>query len=263
MGGPGLGTGPLWRQVTYKLPPPPAAAAAAVQGCGAAADTQQPGTLSITSNGVCSSTHTQQQQQVAQASVFDYLHSQMQRLQLQPECAAAAAAELPFNFWGGFVGYFGYELKAECGGANAHAAPGPDAAWLFADRLLVVDHELGDVWLLALAAATPPAAEAGVSTGEAAAGLAAQQWLASTASRVQRLAVILQSQPQPHSNSRSVSVSSVSASCAQLRHDRAAYVDNVAACKESLVAGDSYELCLTTSYTVDGTHGTQQVGGLK
>ncbi len=46
----------------------------------------------------------------------------------------AAAEELPFDFWGGFVGYIGYELKRECGAAAAHSAPTPDAAFSFADR---------------------------------------------------------------------------------------------------------------------------------
>jgi anthranilate/para-aminobenzoate synthase component I len=46
----------------------------------------------------------------------------------------------------------------------------------------------------------------------------------------------------------------------RLLHGREAYVANVAACKASLVAGDSYELCLTTSYTMDGSDGSMQVG---
>ena len=53
------------------------------------------------------------------------------------------AAALPFNFWGGLVGYLGYELKAECGGRAAHAAPTPDAALFLADRLLALDHAEG------------------------------------------------------------------------------------------------------------------------
>jgi para-aminobenzoate synthetase len=51
------------------------------------------------------------------------------------------AGELPFDFNGGFVGYLGYELKAECTGRAAHRAPHPDAQLLFADRLLAFDHQ--------------------------------------------------------------------------------------------------------------------------
>ena len=59
---------------------------------------------------------------------------------------------LPFDFWGGFVGYLGYELRAECGasGASAASSPLPDAAFFFADRLLALDHETGDVFCSAL-----------------------------------------------------------------------------------------------------------------
>ena len=42
--------------------------------------------------------------------------------------------ELPFDFWGGLVGYLGYELKAACGGRQAHASPTPDAMLFLADR---------------------------------------------------------------------------------------------------------------------------------
>ena len=51
------------------------------------------------------------------------------------------AGELPFDFTGGYVGYFGYELKADCGSSNRHRADTPDASWLFADRLIAVDHQ--------------------------------------------------------------------------------------------------------------------------
>ena len=43
-------------------------------------------------------------------------------------------SRLPFDFWGGVVGYLGYELKAECGGRQAHASPTPDAMLFLADR---------------------------------------------------------------------------------------------------------------------------------
>ena len=48
--------------------------------------------------------------------------------------------ELPFDFWGGLVGYLGYELKAECGGRQAHASPTPDAMLFLADRCACIVH---------------------------------------------------------------------------------------------------------------------------
>jgi para-aminobenzoate synthetase len=57
------------------------------------------------------------------------------------ERAVDAPAGLPFDFVGGYVGYFGYELKADCGGRARHEADTPDAVWVFVDRLVVVDHE--------------------------------------------------------------------------------------------------------------------------
>lgn len=67
-----------------------------------------------------------------QISVWDYLKHQLQLHKL--EITDETAQQLPFDFWGGFVGYLGYELKAECGGENAHEAPTPDAAMFLADR---------------------------------------------------------------------------------------------------------------------------------
>jgi len=70
------------------------------------------------------------------------------------ELLAARAAEPPPEltglFCGGYVGYFGYELKALTGGAAAHEAPTPDALWIWADRFLVIDHDRDLTYLVAL-----------------------------------------------------------------------------------------------------------------
>ena len=67
-----------------------------------------------------------------QTSVWDFLRDQLRSHQVQID--QGTAQQLPFDFWGGFVGYLGYELKAECGGDNVHQAPTPDAAMFLADR---------------------------------------------------------------------------------------------------------------------------------
>ncbi|MDH5377457.1 MAG: chorismate-binding protein, partial [Gammaproteobacteria bacterium] len=46
---------------------------------------------------------------------------------------------LPFPFTGGLVGYFGYELKALCGGDQAHQSPYPDASFLWVEEFIVLD----------------------------------------------------------------------------------------------------------------------------
>ena len=76
--------------------------------------------------------------------MFDYCRRELARLR-------ATAPELPFDFTCGFAGYFGYELKAECGGELVHRSPLPDAALVFCDRLIAFDHDERRVHLVALA----------------------------------------------------------------------------------------------------------------
>lgn len=82
------------------------------------------------------------------ASVFDYLKRQLANRRVD-------ATGLPFDFTGGYVGYFGYETKADCGSPNRHRAETPDACWLFADRLIAVDHQEGFTYAVCVAEDTP------------------------------------------------------------------------------------------------------------
>src|SRR5690606_25435095 len=86
------------------------------------------------------------------------------------------APDLPFDFALGWVGYLGYELKAECGGDRAHRSTTPDAAMIFADRALVFDHVENAVYLLALATDASDTSD----TSDTAADEGAEQWFAAT-----------------------------------------------------------------------------------
>lgn len=103
------------------------------------------------------------------ASVFDYLKRQLSSRRVD-------ADGLPFDFTGGYVGYFGYEAKADCGSPNTHRAETPDACWLFADRLIAVDHEEDVTYAVCLAEDTPQAAQA------------AEEWLTDTLAQLSFLA---------------------------------------------------------------------------
>ncbi|MFP5071662.1 aminodeoxychorismate synthase component I [Pseudonocardia nantongensis] len=127
---------------------------------------------------------------------------------------------LPFEFTLGWVGYLGYELKAECDGAAVHRSPDPDASMVFADRGLVLDHRDGTGHLLALA-------EDGDET-------AARDWLASAAAR---LAATAGDRPEPAPPPDTGPV--------HLRHDRASYLELVRACQAEIADGETYEACLT------------------
>src|ERR671914_2764358 len=100
-------------------------------------------------------------------SVLDYCERELARLR-------ADAPELPFDFTCGFVGYLGYELRAEVGGELAHRSPLPDAVLVFCDRLIAFDHDQRRVHLVALADANGVAAADG--------------WLAATERELEELA---------------------------------------------------------------------------
>ncbi|MEA2220916.1 MAG: para-aminobenzoate synthetase, partial [Solirubrobacteraceae bacterium] len=153
-------------------------------------------------------------------TLLAYLSRELARLH-------TASPELPFDLNGGFVGYLGYELKADCGAADAHRAELPDAFLLLADRLVVVDHELGQAHVLALS-------QVG---GER----AAERWAQATADVLARL------EPS-HDEPRRASADAPIAFA--LARGRDHYMANVEACKRLLEAGESYEICLTNRISV-------------
>jgi para-aminobenzoate synthetase len=139
-----------------------------------------------------------------------------------------ASAELPFDFNGGFVGYLGYELKAECGGDAAHRSPYPDSRMMFVDRFIAFDHHERCVYL--------------VYSGWTSDHAQASAWLEETERKLR--AGIPQAAP---SNKRSGSESF------HLEQEREEYLENIATCLERIRDGESYEICLTNRITAKTT----------
>jgi para-aminobenzoate synthetase len=167
---------------------------------------------------------------------FDYLDARLR------ERAVPAPPGLPFEFNLGYVGYLGYELKAETGGSAAHESTTPDAALLFADRMLAFDHLERRCYLLCLTAT-------GVGSGGGERDALA--WLAETAERLKELPLA----PRPAGpRERSTGPGDGLAGppgLIRLRHDRHVYLKRITECLEEIHNGESYEICLTNMATVD------------
>ncbi|MER7791302.1 aminodeoxychorismate synthase component I [Streptomyces sp. NPDC097640] len=156
-------------------------------------------------------------------SVFDYLKKELARRHVD-------APTLPFDFAGGYIGYFGYELKADCGSPNRHRAKTPDACWLFADRFLAVDHQEGVTYALCL---TEDTAEGQREAAE---------WLDDTITTLTGIPVGGELAPPP-----TPSAGDTAAVEPWLVRDRERYLADIEACLRELRAGTSYEICLTDS----------------
>ncbi len=128
-------------------------------------------------------------------------------------------ADLPFDFDCGFAGYFGYELKAECDGDAAHQSPLPDAAFVFADRLVAFDRLERCTYVLCL---TEPG---GVEEGE--------RWIEETSLRLASLPAL----GNPDQREERVGF--------RLGRSHGQYLEDIAACKRRLFEGETYEVCLT------------------
>ena len=137
-------------------------------------------------------------------------------------CVACArlGTELPFDLNCGFVGYFGYELKAECGGEAAHRSPHPDAAFVFADRMIAFDHAEGCVYLLCF-----------VESGDE---KEAQPWIELTRRRLESLPAVDEPEVGAHDPVDF-----------ELARGRDRYFADIEECKRLLLEGESYEICLT------------------
>lgn len=160
-------------------------------------------------------------QRIIETPVLEYLAERC--AEMRPWQADVTGPESAFEL--GFIGYLGYEVKADTGGARRFDSSTPDAAFVFADRAVLHDREDGSVWLLALSVSdgTPGADDTAVL-----------RWFDTTEQRLSG------EQPTEGGTRETGTEGAVS-----MRHDREAYLARIAAAMRLIRAGETYELCLT------------------
>lgn len=157
---------------------------------------------------------------------YAYLRAQLEERKIP------AAEELPFDFNLGYVGALGYELKDETVGTPAHRSRHPDAALLFADRAIVIDHRECYTYLLAL-----------VDNNQSVTRTAAADWLSQTAATI---CDALAKDAEDLSVASTVpTLTEATAIEFTLDQDRATYLESIQTCLEKIRDGESYEICLT------------------
>ena len=179
-------------------------------------------------------------------SIFDVLDREL----------AARAIEQPqqptSGLVGGFVGYVGYECKADCGSPNEHRSDVPDAVLMLANRIAAVDHVNHRTELLALARDGDAEAERWLDEAEAAVrelqAEAANQAPAERASFAPTSVGPTPAESQPFAPSSADE--QVNFTCGRGREQ---YLADIARCQAALAAGESYEVCLTDQITTSAS----------
>lgn len=152
--------------------------------------------------------------------IFEFLNQELKNKSLQ-------TTKLPFDFNCGFVGYFGYELKAECGGSAQYASQLPDAAFIFADRVIAFDHQENAIYLLALCEKDKPKK-----------GLIWFKSLEEQLCTLPPLSSIQTAKPSKPIHFR-------------LSRPYPTYLKDIQICQNAIKEGETYQVCLTNRLLVD------------
>ena len=155
-------------------------------------------------------------------SVFEYLREFIEQVRIAP-------ADLPFDFTCGFAGYLGYELKRECGAGFACKSATPDAYFLFADRLIAIDHLAAVTYLVCIAPVGDGADES-------------ECWFDSIEAHLRRLPA-RSAAPEPARPEVPIPL--------RYQHSPPEYLKLIERCLHELRRGESYEICLTNKIFAD------------
>ncbi|KAJ3029552.1 UNVERIFIED_CONTAM: hypothetical protein HDU68_011852, partial [Siphonaria sp. JEL0065] len=160
--------------------------------------------------------------------------------------SSAVTQQIP-EFVGGYMGYFGYEMKCESmtlppdslGFKTISAIDTPDSAYLFTDRLIALDHASGTVWLITLEFE-------GQESGDEQLRIDWIRDMQASIHGIQESAgvvpVVVTQPVKPPYKSRSTSFT--------MRHDKEEYMANVESSLASIKQGETYEVCLTTKLAI-------------
>jgi len=136
----------------------------------------------------------------------------------------------------GFVGYLGYECKADVGATNVHSSDVPDAVLILANRMIAVDHVRRRTHLIAIPAGDEEEVE---------------RWLEEAEATVADVLADPPADPAPTDPAfGEPSGSHVSFRCGRGREQ---YLADIARSQAELAAGESYEVCLTDQISTDAS----------
>lgn len=169
--------------------------------------------LSIESNGEVHIVHS---------NFFDWLEKDLEKYRLLPP-------DTPFEFSLGWVGYIGYEMKADCESRRVHQSPYPDAILLFCDRGIVIDHQEKQVYLLALSPRN--------STEQA------RKWFEEMKNRLRSHETETEDLPENLPDHLELNTTF------SLRHDKQKYIELIRKSQNYIKQGETYEVCLTNTAT--------------
>jgi len=164
---------------------------------------------------------------VERKSIFDYLDRELKRIAVEPP------AGIDRGLVGGYVGYLGYELKADCGSPNVHSSDMPDAAMMLANRVVAVDHTRDVTYVFALCRGEDPEAEL---------------WLESTRDLIEDAIAI-----PPPEGALAPPVDPGGHVSFRSGRGRERYLADIAKSKAEMLAGESYEVCLTDQFSTDAS----------
>jgi para-aminobenzoate synthetase len=154
--------------------------------------------------------------------IFEYLQREIE----QRHCLSDS---LPFDFNCGFVGYFGYELKAECGSQLNYPSSLPDAMFLLADRMIAIDHQEQTLYLLCL-----------IQQGQRA---ASEGWFESLIQQIDHLPPL----------SPIVPAKKETPVIFRLSRSHQTYLRDIETCLQEIHEGETYQVCLTNQIHTDTT----------
>ena len=131
---------------------------------------------------------------------------------------------LPFDFQTEPVGYFGYELRNEFGAPTERESALPDAAFIDTDRCIVFDHAQNRIYVVALVSDSARQAD---------------RWFDKVSALLERTG---QASRQPNRTGAPV--------VAKLADGPETCIRKIRRCQSELVAGESYQICLSNELSV-------------
>jgi para-aminobenzoate synthetase len=184
--------------------------------------------------------------------VLSYLQEQLDQFMENHQVISNESEPLPFEFRGGFVGYLGYETlenglndPKDLSTQNIKEAMTkdssqnvPDASFLFADRVIIFDHETNGLYLLCMVDKTLISSDTH------------DEWFRKMNKCLKDLKQVFETTSrQPISPPPPFSLSSSAAITEPIRfypsRSKKQYMNDILEAQEKIHNGDTYEVCLT------------------